>query len=198
METLLQAQIREMFRDPIHFEKLPQFSVLYLLRRDIDSAFDYDRKNPFRNPEVRALFLGISGLLTGIDLMSKFASGNLTRNHVGGRYRSYLQTYFENCDAATANVLYEFRNAIIHTYGLYTDNYTFQIGFKYNPTALPSVFQYVHQVAGSEYAVYGFDLLYAFDRSLERYAVALENDSTLQHNFQRAFAVFGMTGISWN
>lgn len=120
----------------------PAPSVLYLLRRDAAQCFGFD-PNTYdlaRNPQpdtarfLPVLWPGAMTVFSGIDLLGKFLAGvdegaarpaGVDRHHpdnwkhsVGGRFRQFAQQYL-GATAADADVLYQARCAIAHSFSLW-------------------------------------------------------------------------------
>ena len=92
-------------------------STLFLLRRDIQTCFGID-PNTNRKIDFQALFPGTIAILAGIDLLAKFVY-NDKPNEVGVRYRNYVENYI---DKEHYMELYQLRNALLHSFGLYSES----------------------------------------------------------------------------
>jgi hypothetical protein len=93
-------------------------SVLYLLRREVQDCLVgkvvpecdvYETEPRYR------LFAATMVILAGIDLLSKFAEGDLGK--VTDRYRNFLTQYADMTEM-DANAVWYLRNAQMHSFGL--------------------------------------------------------------------------------
>jgi len=110
-------------------------SILYLLRRDIDTCFGTDPNTglPF-NPidkktkkkiYCKAIWPGTMAILAGIDLLGKFLagsdkSGGKGKDGVKGRFSEFAKRYIGLSDFE-ASLLYQLRNSLLHSFGLYSE-----------------------------------------------------------------------------
>lgn len=118
-------------------------SVLHLLRREAAQCFGFNPNtyDPAQSPQPvpqtypPVLWPGAMTVFTGIDLLGKFLAGvdegdprpaGVDRNHpdnwkhsVGGRFREFAERYITAHDAAQADVLYQARCAIAHSFSLW-------------------------------------------------------------------------------
>lgn len=232
--TGFQEMVMLFFEDPSEYFMPPRsYSELYLLRRDVDFCFGINNVN--RNGELerlrngdelkgniqenKALFIGAMGILAGIDLLGKFLVG--TDNHrkvpVGERFRQFLQRYFylENSfeDAHVhEEVLYQFRNALLHSFGLYSVDFNKGIIYEFTATSdnSPLIQQtrcYMHRRQIEEdgelfqpcmYQIDLYTLYRKFEEAIVRYRCDLEKDQQLQDNFKRMFRFYGTIDIENN
>lgn len=182
MSTDIDGAINLFFRNPEEEPvDLGTLGVLYLLRRDILRCLQNDGA---------ILFPALMLICAGIDLLAKFYAGNDDGN-VGQRYKDYTIKYFSGISTRDAEVLYQLRNALLHSFGLYSrdrqgNEYNFRIGPATQLVALHN---------GSYYV--SIQLLFLeFEHSIARYRNDLASDSTLRTKFQRMFPWYGTTGLS--
>jgi len=121
----------------------PAPSVLYLLRRDAAQCFGFNpntydvTQNPQPVPATYppVLWPGAMTVFTGIDLLGKFLAGvdegdarppGVNNAHpdnwkysVGGRFNRFAALYLTGNDAAQAELLYQARCAIAHSFSLW-------------------------------------------------------------------------------
>ena len=97
-----------------------EFGILYLLRRDINRCLVLGEGS----------WLGAMGVMAGVDLLGKFLEGNDDTGKVGKRFRHFLRQYFPLGDASDAETLYQLRNSMLHSFGLYspTENREYRSG----------------------------------------------------------------------
>lgn len=107
-----------------------KFSQLYLLRRDIDTCFGID-PNTGRILRIvdsvtggditcQAIWPGTMAILAGIDLLGKFLSGSDQMGEVRKRFINFGIRYL-NLTKDDADLLYQLRNSLLHSFGLYSD-----------------------------------------------------------------------------
>lgn len=114
------AERMEMFfRDPaLEPPTRPcQVGTLYLLRRDIR---DLERALPGAGIWPRTMLV-----LAGIDLVAKFYCDNDDRRGVGERFTKFVRERITQADpnpADDAGALYQFRNSLLHSFGLYSES----------------------------------------------------------------------------
>ncbi|RZA01145.1 MAG: hypothetical protein EOP47_11770, partial [Sphingobacteriaceae bacterium] len=94
----------------------PEFSSLYLLRRDIFTALGYD-PNTMEAINYRVLWPGVMCILAGIDLLGKYLAGDDVNSSVSERFRNYYEKYFDN--KHEYEIVYQLRNSMLHSFGLY-------------------------------------------------------------------------------
>ena len=168
-----------------------QFGVLYLLRRDIFRCMGIDPIT--RNPmNYMALWPGTMAILAGIDLLGKFFAGSDQRGEVGKRFCDYLKEYFQPISTGDEDVIYQLRNALLHSFGLYSEDK----GKIYKFFLVQNESQLIQQVPANTYIVDIRELHRRFEESVCRYKVQLENDKDdLQKNFTAMFPKYGAIRI---
>ena len=111
----------DLFFEPprTHRRQPSRYGLIHLLRRDVIQCLGRD---PTSNAELkhRALWPAAMGILAGIDLLAKYFAGTDQSRGVGSRYRNYLNRYCQPLGPDDAETLYQFRNALIHSFGLYS------------------------------------------------------------------------------
>ncbi len=106
------------FRDPKEEPITPgDFSTLYLLRRDIVTCLG---RNPTTMERIncQALWPAAMAIFAGIDLLAKFHNGDKGKS--GERFK-YFINYFLILDNDKAEILYQLRNSLVHSFGLYSE-----------------------------------------------------------------------------
>jgi hypothetical protein len=93
-----------------------EYSVLYFLRRDIRTCM---RTNPDTYP---ALFVAAMVIFAGIDLLGKFLAGDdsFERGKSRERFENFFKEYFQTVSQDDAEIIYQLRNALMHSFGLYS------------------------------------------------------------------------------
>jgi hypothetical protein len=167
------------------------FGVLYLLRRDIDLCMGID---PTTGVAVsyRAEWPGAMAILAGIDLLAKFFAGSDQRNKVRDRFRDFLKAFFIGTSEADRNVIYQLRNSLLHSFGLYSEdkNTTYRF-FLTSDKTLPLV----SHPQPDQYWVDLSALHGEFEKAVVAYQAALEADPKLQGKFAAMFGNYGRIHI---
>ena len=111
------------FQSPLQPRSLPgDFGILYLLRRDIIQCLG---KNPNTGAALglQSVWPGAMAILAGIDLLAKYLAGNDDRGGVGKRFREFVKSkYFGPISAGDEETIYQLRNALLHSFGLYSES----------------------------------------------------------------------------
>lgn len=172
------------FEDPGNLRRPPgKFGVLYLLRRDINRCME---------PNAEILWPGAMAILAGIDLMAKFFAGE-DRSQVGTRFFKFIDKYFI-LDAEGNRVIYQFRNALLHSFGLYSRTnsgqiYRFQLVYRcFGPL--------VDKVGPDIFRIDLARLHESFESAVTRYRSDLLTDCDLQSKFMRMLPDYGAINIS--
>ena len=162
------------------------YGVLHLLRRDIFLCLGW---NPVTQVQTSysTLWPGGMAILAGIDLVAKFFKGDDTIGQVGQRFCDYITKYFLPISSVDAEVIYQLRNALLHSFGLYsqTKTNTYRFVLSADNSAL---------VQSHDENFYQIDLRtlhLKFEDSLGKYMNDLDMDSTLQVNFLKMFDNYG-------
>ena len=124
------------FRSPRSAPKLAEeFSQLYLLRRDIDACFGIDPNTgiPWQPIDKRtgvdiycqAIWPGTMAILAGIDMLGKFLAGTdktwgSDSVTVEDRFKAFA-THYLGLNGSDASLVYQLRNSLLHTFGLYSE-----------------------------------------------------------------------------
>jgi uncharacterized protein YeaO (DUF488 family) len=163
-------------------------SVLYLLRRDIFTCFGMDPTTQSRI-EHSTLWPGAMAILAGIDLLAKFLAGNDARGEVGKRFRDYIQRYLQPLNADDEEVVYQLRNALLHSFGLHSMGCAGPYDFVLLDRTPDLVLRYPKFPN-----VYGIGLRTLherFEQSIGRYQEELRENHELQENFDRIHDQYG-------
>ena len=172
------------FKDPaIEPSRSGRFGVLYLLRRDIRECV----------LKGKILWPATMAILAGIDLLGKFYAGGHTIRKVRARFTSFVDKYFAPISDDDAETIYQLRNALLHSFGLYsrsrTNHYFFSL-------TLPRVDPWIQRdPPNSDKYLISIAALYdKFETAVERYRTELETNSELQNNFHNMFQNYGAVG----
>ena len=93
------------------------FSNLNLLRRDIYTCFNINPNDLKSTIGSSALWPGTMAILAGIDLLAKFYLGNDDYNNSKQAFKNYTYEFIEQ---EYVEELYQLRNALLHSFGLYS------------------------------------------------------------------------------
>lgn len=188
--TEIERKIDLFFKNPNDFNTHAGIhSTLYLLRRDTSLCLGYDPNNN-QKLNFEALFPGTMAILAGIDLLAKFCYGDSTkRGEVGKRFRDYIRDYLDNY---FAEELYQLRNALLHSFGLYSKANN---GKVYNFVLTRGLDRLVKKETEITYLVDINILWKMFEESINKYLKDLRSDETLQRTFLDMFVKYGVIGI---
>ncbi len=186
----IQQNIHFFFEDPHVYHPPPgDYSVLYLLRRDIHTCLGFNPNTRNSIDENRALWPGTMAIMAGIDLLAKFYAGNDNRGQVSQRFRDYVRTYFQNISQRDADTIYQLRNSLLHSFGLYsTDNQ----GNEYNFILVPSIENCIQYCENDIYVIGIHDLHNQFENSIENFYNDLQTNADLQLHFNNMFQRYGI------
>ncbi|HMR42306.1 MAG TPA: hypothetical protein PKC40_00665 [Saprospiraceae bacterium] len=181
----LDQNIQFFFRKPEDLDDTEKiYSILFLLRRDIKTCFGI---NPNDNSKItyEALFPGVMAIMAGIDLLAKFYHGNDTTQNgeVGKRFKNYVKIYLVNKNEDEAKIIYQLRNSLLHSFGLYSEDRNGNIyKFILNRSAT-----FIHKVDKENYKISIIELQKKFEDSIDKYEKELCADFNLQNNFVKMF-----------
>lgn len=182
------------FKSTTNEPKGPNFSCLYLLRRDIFTSLGYD-PNTMNRINYQVLWPGVMCILAGIDLLGKYLAGDDIRTTVSDRFKQYYKRYFDSKD--DCEIIYQLRNSMLHSFGLYsftqknkikTREYFFTLDIS-NDSSI------VTDNQGNRYTINIIALCNAFERSIDRYLTELKNDDILKTNFEKMFEFYAGMGV---
>lgn len=208
----IDEEIELFFKDPGIRTQVKDSSTLHLLRRDIYSCMGYinddnknewikcDKKDPTRWP-------GAMVILAGIDLLGKFYVGNDKLRKVAERFKAYYNKYIapydEYNDEQNAEIVYQLRNSLLHSFGLYSIDtfnskiYHFNVCLN-NNRLIEKCSEKLHEKhEDKEYTIlfYRIDigiLHDLFEGSIEKYKSDLMEDKTeMKNNFHNMFKNYG-------
>jgi hypothetical protein len=166
------------------------YGVLHLLRRDIFFCLGWDPTTGAKTSHP-TLWPGGMAILAGIDLVAKFYKGDDTVGQVGPRFRSYVSDNFHGIEQGDEETIYQLRNALLHSFGLYSQTRSQIYRFRLSATKAPLV----HNFQGDFFQLDLLTLHEIFEKSLEKYSDDLNNEQMLQINFLRMFPNYGAIHI---
>lgn len=179
------------FQDPYIFVEASKSSKLHLLRRDIYCCMGYTKVDDKVHKLIKddniypIIWSGAMAVLAGIDLLSKFYAGSDNQAQVGSRFKTYCEKYI---DSDNAEVIYQLRNSLLHSFGLFsktkTATYYFQVSSCRNElvTLLPNI--------RPNYNIDLYTLWDKFEQSIEKYKEDIEKDDSLKENFLKMFDLY--------
>jgi hypothetical protein len=169
------------------------FGVLYLLRRDIDLCMGV---NPTTGQPVsyRAEWPGAMAMLAGIDLLAKFFTGSddAGPGKVGGRFRKFLDRFFAGTNSTDRDVIYQLRNSLLHSFGLYSKGAGKVYRFFLTGHGTGAL---VSHNPPDQYHVDLRVLHREFEKAVAAYCAALDSDTRVQANFAAMFGNYGRIHI---
>lgn len=197
MTSQIKSKIEFLFRIPsdIPTEHDTRFSNLYLLRRDICYCLG---QNPdeFGTPKAKGYFTenqqviwpGVMAIMAGIDLLAKFAYGDQP-SQVGKRFKMFVKEFISQGDE---EVLYQLRNSLLHSFGLYSkqgnNEYRFLLGRNTGNEVL-------FQMHGSYHYVNVVRLHQLFEASIPKFKEILEENIDGYMEFESLLDKYGGTRI---
>lgn len=181
------TQIALFFKNPSDFNGKDQLhSTLYLLRRDTNICFGV---NPNDGSKISsaALFPGVMAILAGIDLVAKFNYGDEDQS-VSKRFKKYLTEFI---DPNFAEELFQLRNSMLHSFGLYSK----WKGNVYRFILLGGLRALVEKHPENIYRVDIVRLWAKFEDSIGMYRTKLMQSLELQLLFNEMFMKYGTITI---
>jgi len=179
------------FEDPLVYRAPPgQFGILFLLRRDINSCLGAEAGAQNRTAH-QIQWPGAMGVLAGIDLLAKFYAGEDGQG-VGSRFRAFVQRFF-HIPTAEAEILYQLRNSMLHSFGLYSRGQSGAV-YRFNLISRGGR-PLIRHTPPEHYLVDVIALHEDFENAVEEYRQALGGDTDLQQNFVAMFPNYGAIHI---
>ena len=179
-------------------------STLYLLRRDIDTCFGIDPNTGIQfNPidkkthmkiYCKAIWPGTMAILAGIDLLGKFltghdCSGNKCDMPVKQRFIKFSERYLEIAENEAA-LLYQLRNSLLHSFGLYSEVVKNNVKRCYNFKLSQGYKHFIKHIGDDFYQIDVNILRKIFCMAIEKYEKELKENSCvdfeeLHQNFDK-------------
>ncbi len=167
------------------------YGVLYLLRRDVSLCLGWDPVSGNRTSH-QALWPGGMAIFAGIDLAAKLYKGDDAIGEAGPRFRDFVHKYFQPLSAGDEETIYQLRNSLLHSFGLYSR----KCGREYHflLTAAGGV-PFVQQPSSGNYQIDLIELYRRFEQALLNYRTDLESQQPLKDNFLKMFRNYGAIHI---
>jgi hypothetical protein len=176
------------FETPNTQKQIPnEFSVLYLLRRDVLQCMGIDPNtgNPINNS---AIWPGTMAILAGIDLLGKFYAGSDQLGQVGQRFKDYIDKYFNGISTTDKDTIYQLRNSLLHSFGLYSQTHN---GTIYRFTLGQNLPSFITHTPPDKYLIDIRELHKKFKDSISRYCTDVTSNTNLQSHFNSMFPNYG-------
>ncbi|HEX4055425.1 MAG TPA: hypothetical protein VHX86_14265 [Tepidisphaeraceae bacterium] len=189
-----------------HTEKKPPglFGILYLLRRDILICMGL---NPNDGTEIISagpdtpsapLWPGAMAVMAGVDLVAKFLEGK-DNTSVGYRFRKFLEQCFKLASQSDREIIYQLRNSLLHSFGLYSEDSTGRIyRFSLRQDG-PLITSPTNPSDSTDRYVINIRRLHQdFEKAVVEYQTQLRTGpqaNELQRNFARMFPNYGVIEI---
>jgi hypothetical protein len=191
--TDILRNIELFFKDPCIFRRKAgdtgTFGVLYFLRNEILDCLDHNI----------GIFPATLSILAGVDLLAKFYAGKDTRNEVKVRYESFINEYFKPISDKDKKTIYQLRNALVHSFGLYSEG---EGGKKYRFQLKRALEPLVTYSSGDVCTIDVLTLHKYFNTAIERYHQDLVDDKdhpetgkNLREGFADMFCKYGTVTI---
>lgn len=168
-----------------------RMSNLYLLRRDILTCFGLNPGNgePLQH-DYKALWPGVMAIMAGVDLLAKFAYGD-AQYEVGKRFGQWTRHYLTN---QYETPIYQLRNAMLHSFGLYSETSKGIYRFTLTPGYPGQVL--VVQASEENYVVNITRLREEFEQGVGRFHEDIAQGVHKQATFLSMFDKYGGTYIT--
>ena len=186
--------VHKFFEDNTIYHKPPYFySSLYLLVRDAKVCLNYhpNLKNETRMENHQgAEWPAIMTIFSGIDLLGKCLAGCDSIGFMGKRFKDFIIKYFNECNKEKeADMILALRNAIAHSFNLYSNKYNFSLinNQSYNLILDKTVKNTTYK------QVNVYKLYKNFQSACEKYYEALlkPESASLRENFNEMFIKYG-------
>lgn len=139
----------------------------------------------------QVLWPGLMSILAGIDLLGKYLAGDDINTSVSDRFKKYYKSYFDNKDES--EIIYQLRNSMLHSFGLYSFTCKNQIKTKeyFFTLTVSDDNTIVTYGPNNRYTITIIALCNAFEISISKYLENLNNDKVLQSKFEKMFPFYG-------
>ncbi len=186
MKSDIEKNIDFFFKNPKEFsEPYGRFSILYLLRRDINTCL---------SSESLAKWPGAMAIFAGIDLLGKFLEGSddFDKGKAGRRFKKFLKLYFQ-LNTNDQEIIYQLRNALLHSFGLYSRAKQKK---KYKKCKQDKEYKFTLIERGKQLILHSGDDSYLiniqllhrqFEKAIDKYWQELKEDDQLKNNFNQMF-----------
>lgn len=188
---MFSADADAFFEQPNRIRKPPSvFGVLYLLRRDIFLCMGQNPNTGHPIPYA-ALWPGVMAILAGVDLLGKFYTGNDQIRKAGNRFRNFIHEYFKPISADDEETIYQLRNALLHSFGLYSETHN----KKYHFVLGQNLGNFITSPNADDYIIDIREFHRRFEAAISKYQTDVDNCALLQTHFKNMFPKYGVINI---
>ena len=167
-----------------------KFSNLCLLRRDINTCFDINPNDLISKIGYNALWPGTMGILAGIDLLAKFYCGSDDKKS-RERFINYVTKFI---DKKYKEEIYQLRNALLHSFGLYSESTKQNKAYKFILTQDPS-YLIKHKENSNQICVSVKKLHELFEKSITEFSLIYPSLDSYK-KFKELYQKYGATEIT--
>lgn len=137
------------------------------------------------------LWPGAMAILAGIDLLGKFYAGDDQIGQVGKRFCDFIHKYFQPISAGDEDIIYQLRNALLHSFGLYSESK----GKKYRFVLGQNLGHFITAHAGDIYVIDIRELHRQFETAISNYQNDVDTNTKFQTHFTVMFPKYGAIKI---
>lgn len=176
------------------------FSRLYLLIRDIKECLGINPNSHKIDEKIAcecgkergpvAQWPAIMTILAGVDLLGKFRAGCDDRNKIGKRFKDFIEEYF-GISRDDSKVIYELRNCLMHSFGLYSEKYKFLLISNSKDKLI--TYKTLKNKAYKLTIINVEKLYIIFLKAVDKYYSHLKIDRVLRENFNEMFDNYGIS-----
>jgi len=128
--------------------------------------------------------------LAGIDLLGKFRAGCDSQGNVGKRFLDFIQEYF-NVNQKEADIIYELRNSLLHSFGLHSRKYKFILLESKYKKFIETIT--IKSAPGMLAKINVWKLYKKFIKAISKYYNALKKHKLLRENFNDMYTYYGIS-----
>jgi len=162
------------------------YSILHLLRRDVLTCFKVNPNNG-EKIEYQALWPGVMTIFAGIDLLSKFYVGDYSTKNVRAKFKNFVKNFL-NVNENDAEILWQLRNALVHSFSLYSLDKKTKKEYFFSLTQIGDSF--ILNEENSRYRINIGILKEKFEEAVELFYRKVEKSKNLKDNFNKVFSKY--------
>ena len=137
----------------------------------------------------QALWPGAMAIMAGIDLLAKFFAGS-NETGAGKRFVEFLECCSDVKNADDRDVIYQLRNSLLHSFGLYSEDKKKKKVYRFFLTDTGTD-PLVSPKQGDRYYVDLQVLHREFEKAVKLYREKLNGDGELKKKFDKMFGNYG-------